>query len=195
MRGMRAPADEYERRLVLLIIGTIPGGIGGVLLNKYAEQALRAPALTATALIMMGVVLWAVDKWAPARRQLNELGVRDAVIVGVAQVAALVPGVSRSGSTITAGRAVGADRSSAAVFSFLLSLPITAAAAVFKVPEAMATASSMTPLLVGVVTAAVSGWLAIAFLLRLVRSRGYAGFAWYRLLLGLAVFALILARR
>lgn len=189
-----APADDHERRVILLVIGTIPGGIGGVLLNEYAESTFRAPALIASALIVMGIVLWAIDRFAPSRRPLASLGIRDAVIVGVAQVAALVPGVSRSGATITAARAVGADRGSAAVFSFLLSLPITAAAAAFKVPEAVHDAGSMVPLAVGVATAALSGWLAIALLLRLVRSHGYAAFAWYRLALGIAVLALVAVR-
>jgi undecaprenyl-diphosphatase len=189
------PADAHERRLMLLVIGTIPGGIGGVLLDKYAESTFRAPALIATTLIMMGIVLWAVDRYAPADRPMTSFTVRDAVIIGVAQVAALVPGVSRSGATITAGRAVGARRESAAVFSFLLSLPITAAAALFKVPHAIHESASLAPLIAGVVAAAVSGWLAIALLLTLVKTRGYAIFAWYRVVLGIAVLALVFARR
>jgi undecaprenyl-diphosphatase len=180
--------------VILLVVGTIPGGIGGVLLNKYAESIFRAPALIASTLIVMGIVLWAADRFSPSNRPLANLGIRDAIVVGVAQVAALVPGVSRSGATITAARGVGADRASAAVFSFLLSLPITAAAAAFKVPEAVRDSGSLLPLIIGVVCAAISGWMAIAMLLKLVRSRGYAVFAWYRLALGLAVLALVAVR-
>ena len=190
----RGPLDEHELRLVLLIIGTIPGGIGGLLLNHYAESVFRAPALTAAALMVMGVLLWAVDRTAPASKPLAKFTIRDAVIIGVAQVAALVPGVSRSGATITAARAIGADRGSAAVFSFLLALPITAAATALKVPHAIREFPSPAPLIVGVVAAAVSGWLAIAVLIRFVRTRGYAVFAWYRLALGAAVIALVFAR-
>jgi len=194
LTGGRGPRDVHERRALLLVVGTIPGGIGGYLLEKQAETVFRSPALTATMLIIMGIVLWAVDRWASSVKRLDQLTVRDAIIVGVAQVAALVPGVSRSGSTITAGRALGFDRESAAVFSFLLLMPITAAAAVLKVPHAIREASSLTPLIVGVACAAVSGWFAIAFLLRLVRTRGYGIFAVYRVVLGAAVLALVFAR-
>jgi undecaprenyl-diphosphatase len=185
---------EEERRVVLIVLGTIPAAIGGMLLNDLAESTFRAPALTATALIAMGLLLWAVDRSAPATRSMSALRVRDALVIGTAQVVALVPGVSRSGATITAGRALGADRETAAVFSFLLSLPITTAAAAFKVPEAVVNSQSVAPLVVGVLTAAVSGWIAIAALLRFVKGRGYAVFAWYRLVLGAAVLALVFAR-
>lgn len=190
----RGPRDDHERRAILLVVGTVPAGIGGLLLKDYAESVFRTPPLTATMLIVMGVVLWAVDRWAPARRPLASFGIRDALIVGAAQIAALVPGVSRSGATITAGRAIGADRGSAAVFSFLLSLPITIAAAAVKVPDAVRSAESLAPLAIGVVAAAVSGWAAIAFLLKLVRAYGYASFAWYRLALGIAVLVLYYTR-
>ena len=191
----RFARDEHERRVVLLIVGTIPAGIGGLLLADYAETIFRTPALTACALMVMGILLWAVDRWAPSGRTLASFTVRDAFIVGVAQVAALIPGVSRSGSTITAGRALGADRASAAEFSFLLSFPITAAAAAKLVPKAINESSSLAPLIVGVITAAISGWIAISVLLKLVRTRGYAVFAVYRIALGIAVLALVFARR
>jgi undecaprenyl-diphosphatase len=194
LAGRRGPQDVQERTVVFIIVGTIPGGIAGLLLNDYAEHAFRAPALTATALIVMGVVLWLVDRSAPAVRHLKEFTTRDAAIVGLAQVAALVPGVSRSGATIAAGRALGADRPNAALFSFLLSLPITAAAAAFKVPEAIRGVSSLTPMIVGVVCAAVSGWVAIAFLLRLVRTHGYGSFAIYRVVVGVAVLIVVFSR-
>jgi undecaprenyl-diphosphatase len=194
MVGRRGPQDVHERTVVLIVVGTIPGGIGGLLLNDYAENVFRAPALTAVALIVMGTLLWLVDRAAPATRHLRDFTVRDALIVGFAQVAALVPGVSRSGATITAGRAIGADRPNAAFFSFLLSLPITTAAAAFKVPEAVEGVSSLTPMIVGIICAAVSGWAAIAFLLRLVRTHGYASFAIYRFAVGILILYLVFAR-
>jgi undecaprenyl-diphosphatase len=117
-----------------------------------------------------------------------------ALMIGVAQVFALVPGVSRSGSTITAGRALGFSRESAAVFSFLMSAPITAAAAVLKVPEALRQPGPKLPLLVGVVASGLSGWLAISVLLRYVARHSYGVFAIYRIVLGLAIFALLAAR-
>jgi undecaprenyl-diphosphatase len=185
------PQAVDEQRVILLVIGTIPAGLGGLLLNDYAETVFRAPAITATMLIVLGVILWAVDRGAPSTRPLTSFTVRDAVLIGCAQVLALVPGVSRSGATITAGRALGADRGSAAVFSFLLSMPITMAAAVMKTPEAIRESTSLLPLAVGIGAAAASGWFAIAVLLRFVKTNGYGIFAGYRLVLGIVIFALL----
>jgi undecaprenyl-diphosphatase len=120
---------------------------------------------------------------------------KDALLVGLAQVCALVPGVSRSGATMTAGRALRFDRQSAARFSFLMSMPITAAAAIFKVPDALREAGGLTaPLVAGILASGISGWLAIAVLLRYLASNSFGVFAVYRVLLGLVIFGLIFAR-
>jgi undecaprenyl-diphosphatase len=119
---------------------------------------------------------------------------RDALLVGLAQCLALVPGVSRSGSTITAGRALGFDRSAAAVFSFLMSMPIILGAALFKVPEALRETGITAPLLAGVAAAALSSWLAIAVLLRYVSRHSYGIFALYRFALGALILGLIVTR-
>ncbi|MCU0622707.1 MAG: undecaprenyl-diphosphatase UppP [Gemmatimonadaceae bacterium] len=190
----RRIASEAERRVLLLVLGTIPAGVAGLLAKDAAETIFRAPALTASALIVMGTLLWAADRWAPAARPLSQLTVRDAVLIGVAQMFALIPGVSRSGSTITAARALGIDRQSAAVFSFLLSLPITTAATIVKVPEAIAGHGLSAPLVAGVIAAAVSSWLAIAVLLRFVSKYSYGVFALYRWALGIAVLTLLATR-
>jgi undecaprenyl-diphosphatase len=188
------PRDDDERRVILLIIGTIPAALGGLLLEDYAETVFRAPVITASALIVLGIILWAVDRHAPSTRALASFRWRDAVIVGLAQVAALVPGVSRSGATITAGRAIGADRGSAAVFSFLLSMPITVAAAILKTPDAVRESNALLPLAVGITTAAASGWFAIAVLLRFVKTNGYGIFAGYRVVLGVVILGLLAAK-
>jgi undecaprenyl-diphosphatase len=185
---------EQQHRVVLLVIATVPGAIAGLLLEKQAESIFRAPALTAAALIVMGAALWAVDARVASARALPSLGWRDALLIGCAQAFAIVPGVSRSGATITAGRALGCDRRSSAVFSFLMSMPIIAAAALLKVPKALAQSGVTAPLVVGVVAAAISGWLAITVLLRLVQTRGFAVFAIYRFALGIAVLALAWSR-
>jgi undecaprenyl-diphosphatase len=184
---------DDARRLKLLVVGTVPGAILGYVLQKQAETVFRAPAITATTLIVMGVVLWLVDSRSRADRVLTEMSVGDAVLIGLAQAAAIVPGVSRSGATITAGRALGYDRGGAATFSFLMSMPITAAAAALKAPEALRVAD-LTPVLVGMVAAAVSGWLAIAVLLRFVRRSSFGVFAVYRVVLGLVVLGVIWSR-
>lgn len=185
---------HVEQRLLLLVIATIPGGIAGKLLNDYAEATFRAPQLIATALMVMGVLLWAADKWAPQTRPLVDIKMKDAILIGLAQVFALIPGVSRSGSTMTAGRALGLERHAAARFSFLMSMPITAAAVAVKLPEAVHAQAEMMPLIVGISTAAISGWIAISVLLKFVAKRSFGVFALYRVLLGAAVLALVAMR-
>jgi undecaprenyl-diphosphatase len=193
LRTVRVDTDE-QRRVIFLIIATIPGAIGGALLNKYAETTFRAPTLIASLLIAMGLVLWGVDRLAPQARPLGAMRWYQALFIGVAQVLALLPGVSRSGATITAGRGTKFDRQSAATFSFLMSMPIIAAAAVFKVPHAVRENGISVPLVVGVLASAVSGWLAISALLRYVSRRSYGVFALYRLVLGALVLLLVFAR-
>ena len=185
---------EEEKRVLFLVIATIPGGIGGLLLAEYAETVFRTPALIATTLIIMGVILWAVDRFAPQARPLGEMRWTHALLFGLAQVLALVPGVSRSGSTMTAGRGMGFHRESAAVFAFLMSMPITAAAAVYEVPKAIAEGGVSAPIVAGVIASALSGWLAISVLLKYVARHGFGVFAAYRIALGLGILALVAAR-
>ena len=193
MRTRRADTEE-KRRFLYLVVATIPAAIGGVLLEEYAETTFRSPALMAVTLMVMGALLWAVDRYAVRTRTLGSLGMRDAVLIGLAQVLALVPGVSRSGSTMTAGRALGFDRQSAAVFSFLMSMPVTAAAALLKVPDLLRTEGITTTLVAGVISAGVSSWLAIAVLLRYVSRHSFGVFAVYRLALGIVILTLLANR-
>lgn len=192
-RKRRAETHE-EKRVVFLVIATIPAGIAGLLLENAAETIFRSPALIATNLMIMGVLLWAIDRFVSRERGMESMGWKDAMAIGLAQCLALVPGVSRSGSTITAGRALKLTRESAAVFSFLLSMPITLAAIVLKLPDAVREAESLAPMVVGVAAAAVSAWVAIAVLLKYVARRSYGVFAVYRLLFGALIFYLIYAR-
>ncbi len=192
--GTRKIVTVEQKRAAFLVVATIPGGIFGLLLEKKAETAFRNPALIACALILLGVLLWLADRFARVDKPITHMTWRDAILIGVAQVFALIPGVSRSGSTITAGRALGYDRNGAAAFSFLLSMPIIAAAVILKVPHVMRESGMSLPLLVGVATSAISGWLAISVLLKYVSRHSYGVFAWYRVLLGAAVLAVYFAR-
>jgi undecaprenyl-diphosphatase len=115
-------------------------------------------------------------------------------LVGLAQMFAIIPGVSRSGSTITAGRALRFTREDAAVFSFLMSMPIIAAAAVLKMPQALREQGLSAPMITGVLASAISGWLAIGVLLRFVTTRSYGVFAAYRVILGGAVLIAVAVR-
>ncbi|MEO7368544.1 MAG: undecaprenyl-diphosphate phosphatase [Gemmatimonadaceae bacterium] len=183
-----------KKRVVFLIIATIPGAIGGLLLEKKAETVFRAPALTATALIVVGIILWFVDKVASQERKLDTMTAMDAFLIGCAQVIALIPGVSRSGSTITAARGLKFDRQAAAVFSFLMSMPIIAAAVILKGPEVLKNGGFGIELVVGVLASAISGWFAISALLRYVSKHSYGLFAIYRIVLGLLVLAVVYSR-
>jgi undecaprenyl-diphosphatase len=189
----RAETDE-ERRVVFLIIATIPGAIAGLALEHQAESTFRDPRLIASVLIVMGVVLWLVDRAAAKDRLIGTMRWTDALLIGLAQMFAIIPGVSRSGSTITAGRALRLTRESAAVFSFLMSMPIIAAAALLKVPHVLKTEGLSAAMLVGVIASALSGWLAISVLLRLVVRRSYGVFAAYRIIVGLIVLAIAFSR-
>jgi undecaprenyl-diphosphatase len=185
---------ERERRVLFLIVATIPGAIAGLALEKQAEGTFRDPRLVATALIVMGILLWAVDRFARRDRTLGQMRWTDALLVGLAQMFAIIPGVSRSGSTITAGRALAFTREDAAIFSFLMSMPIIAAAAVLKMPQAIREQGLSAPMVVGVLASALSGWLAISVLLRVVTRHSYGVFAAYRIVLGVVVLVVVAYR-
>ena len=199
-RFVRAWVDSVKTRRIgtvdqrlawALVIGTIPGVIAGATLEGVIQDELGQPWLIAVMLAVFGVVLYLVDRLASVRRHLDDLSVRDGLWLGIAQALALQPGVSRSGVTITAARAMGFDRETAARFSFLLSLPIIAGAAFYKGADLTSTGippGMAGPFVAGIVSSAVSGFLIIAFLLRYLRGHGFAVFMWYRL----AVAAMVL---
>jgi undecaprenyl-diphosphatase len=183
-----------EKRVLFLILATIPGAIGGLLLEEKAETVFRSPTLIAINLIVMGVVLWFIDRIGRQERDLDAMNAKQAITIGCAQVLALLPGVSRSGATISASRALGFHRESAAVFSFLMSMPITAAAIILKTPDVLSAGGLGAEVLVGVVSAALSSWLAIAVLLRYVSRNSYGIFGLYRIVAGLIILGLIASR-
>ena len=183
-----------KRRVVYLIIATVPGAIGGYLLQSRAESAFRDPQLIAIALIVMGIVLWLVDKLVDQQRVLGEMRWIDSLLIGLSQVIALIPGVSRSGSTISTARGLRFDRESAAEFSFLMSMPIIAAAVIMEGPKALQQGGLTNELMSGVVASAISGWLAISILMRFVSRHSYGIFGFYRVALGLVVLGVLYAR-
>lgn len=190
----RAITTPDEWRAVFLVVATIPAVIAGFTIEDLAESTLRSPWIIAVTLIVMGVLLWLADRLARRDRALATMGMRDAILLGIAQACALVPGVSRSGATITGGRLLGFDRQSAAVFSFLMSFPVTLGAAVLKAPEAFHSSANTVNVLVGIAAAALSSWAAIAVLLRYVSRHSYGIFAAYRVVLGIVVMALLVMR-
>lgn len=190
----RSIATTDERLAWALVIGTIPGALAGALLEEVIQEKLGQPIIIAVMLAVFGVVLVVVDRIAGVRRGVEDLTVRDGLVLGVAQAIALQPGVSRSGVTITAGRAMGLDRAGAARFSFLLAMPIIAGAGVFKGLDLVQTgmpAGMAGPFLWGTLSSAVSGFLVIAFLLSYLRKHDFAVFLWYRLAVAALVIGLV----
>jgi undecaprenyl-diphosphatase len=189
----RSIDDPSERLGWLLVIGTIPAIIVGGLGEPWIDDNLGEPWMIAILLIVFGLVLAAADRL-PQRRSLEGVTLRDGVYIGLAQVLALAPGVSRSGITISAGRALSLDRDAAARVSFLLLTPVTAGAVVFKGVEALREGlpdGVIGPMIVGTIASAVSGYVAIAGLLALVRHHSYDGFVVFRILVGVGVLILI----
>jgi undecaprenyl-diphosphatase len=174
-----------------IALATVPALIAGALLHDWVETVFRGSEVLVVTLVVGGLVLWASDHFLPRTRELRELTLRDALWVGVAQCCALVPGVSRSGSTITGGRLLGFTRESSARFSFLISAPITGAALAFELrnwSELVNGSVGWDTLLIAFVSSLVFGWLTIDSLLKLLRRFGYLSFAIYRVALALTVY-------
>jgi undecaprenyl-diphosphatase len=184
-----------RRGALILIAATIPAGAAGLLFGKAIETNLRSPLLIAATTAFWGVVMWLADRRTSAKPDgngdpLERVGWGRGLTVGVAQAVALIPGTSRSGITITAGLFTGLDRATAARFSFLLGIPITAAAGGYKLLQLLKTgipAGESGPLIAGVLAAFISGWFAVWFLVGYLRRRSLTPFVIYRLLLALAI--------
>jgi len=184
---------ERDRRLFwFLALATIPAALAGFLLHDYAESVFRSPLLVAVALAVLGFLLYWVDGVSPTLKGIREMKGTDAFLIGVAQAFAIVPGVSRSGATMTMGRWLGLRRDEAARFSFLLSLPIILGASVFEWRAITHTALheiSIGYLVTGLTASVVTGFLSIHFLLLFLRKADFRIFAWYRM--GLAALILL----
>jgi undecaprenyl-diphosphatase len=189
-----APADRATARATWLKLAaaSLPAAVLGWLFEDFVATRLRSPPLQATMLAVFGFLLWSVDRFRPPGREVKDPSWAACMTMGLAQALALVPGVSRSGITITAGRATGLARVSAARFSFLLATPITFGAGIVELrhlPEGIPPAT----LLLGVATAALTGFLAIRGLIRWLGRAGFGWFFAYRLALA-ALVLLIPAR-
>lgn len=189
-------ADTPRERLTLaIVIGTIPAVIVGGLGESFIQDNLGEPWQIAIFLALFGLLLGWADR-RPGTRGLEDVTGRDALKIGLAQAASLAPGVSRSGITITTARALHLDRDAAARFSFLMLIPVTAGAVAYEgasvLRDGLPTGQTL-PLVLGMAAAAISGFVAIASLLALVRRRSYDVFVVYRLLAAAAILLLIAA--
>jgi undecaprenyl-diphosphatase len=187
--------DRVRRRLlILLIVASVPGAIIGVLLEKQAETTFRSHyVVIAVTLATLGLFLWAADEFGSKKRKIDDLTFVDAIIIGFSQALAIMPGVSRSGATITTARFLGIERADAANFSFLMATPIIAGAGLHEAHKAFN--AGLTPQLGwGFGASAVFGLIAIVWLLNYVRTNTYRPFAIYRIVLAAVVVAVALAR-
>jgi undecaprenyl-diphosphatase len=207
----RKIGDDPDRRLAwFVLIGTIPGGIAGVFGEKKIEALFHQPGvpIQTTAMIVMAVIiallgtaLYFADKQASHARKLEKYTLKDVILIGLAQALAIFPGVSRSGSTMTAALALGSERESAARFSFLLSAPIIAGAGaksmleLYKGISAGTIVSSETILFpIGVLVAAISGFVCIRFMLHFLKRNSTRVFVYYRWALAVLLVVVALLR-
>jgi undecaprenyl-diphosphatase len=196
----RLESNDDARLAWLIIIGTVPAAILGVFLESTVEDAFRRPALVASTLIAFSAVLVLAEWLGRKRRSMAELGIPGTLFIGFAQAVALVPGVSRSGITMSAGLFAGLERRQAALFAFLLSAPVIAGAGLKKLYDVFdevragtLDASDLRFFAVGFVFSAIWGAVAIAFLLRFLQRNPLYVFVWYRVALGLTVLGVLAA--
>ncbi|MFZ5468126.1 MAG: undecaprenyl-diphosphatase UppP [Myxococcota bacterium] len=196
--GVRArqPFATVDSRLAWFVfLGTVPIGVCGLLFKDAIETWLRSLYVISGSLIVLALILFVVERAAKHRRTVEEMTFKDGLVIGVWQALALIPGASRSGTTITGGLAQGLRREDAARYSFLLSIPATALAGVFELKHLLEATErpSTAALLVGTAVAFGSGMAAIAGLLRFLRTRTTLVFVVYRVVLGVLLLALVYA--
>jgi undecaprenyl-diphosphatase len=177
-----------ERLSWFIAVGSIPAMLFGILLEKKAETVFRNPLLIASALIVFSFILYAAEKYSSKKAGIDKLTWPNVILIGLAQVLALVPGVSRAGITIIAGLVCGLKREAAARFSFLLATPVIVGAGLYKLKDLFKHGNGFSwPLLTGFMVSAIVGFLAIAFLLNYLKKHSFKIFVWYRVLLGLII--------
>jgi undecaprenyl-diphosphatase len=195
----RSFKDDPDRKLAwLLVAATIPAAIVGALFSDFFETQVRQIGLVALTLVVGGVILWVADHVGKQTKKVEDVTFPLAVGIGAAQTIALIPGISRSGISISAGRFAGLDRESAARFAFLMATPITAGAVLFEARKLVTgeagVAVEVAPLIVGLIASLVSGVIAIRFMLAYVRTRSLDVFVLYRFILAAVVLIVWLAR-
>ncbi len=190
-------SDDSDARIGwYIVLGTIPISIIGLVFADQIENDVRSLSLVAAVMILFSFVLMAADLKGAQDRDVKQLTLRDGIIIGLFQVLALIPGVSRSGATISGGLFLGLDRESATRYSFLLSVPAVVLSGLFelrKIGDGAGASVGVAPTIIATVLAFISGYLAIAFLLRFVRTHNFAVFVVYRVAVGTAMLVLIAA--
>lgn len=177
-----------------IVLACVPGGIFGVLFEDYIETTFRNPLMIGIMLIVMGFVLYVADKYSKSEVVLKDIGLKRSFLIGVSQALAMLPGVSRSGITMAAGRALEVKREDAARFTFLLSTPFIFLSGVYKAKDLLSVSVEPLPFIVAIATSGIVGAISIKFLLSYLKRNGFGIFAVYRLILGVVVIAVALLR-
>ena len=188
--GMITLKKDYRKLTYFVIIGSIPAGIIGILFEDIFEEIFSTVTVVGVALIITGFLLWFSDRIDTKEKELKEMNLRDTMVVGFAQAFAIIPGISRSGSTIVAGLFKGLNRKLAAKFSFLLSIPVIGGATLLKVRDLVTVGMGNTSLIeigVGTLSAAIAGYFSIKLLLNLINKEKLSVFAYYCWLIGFAI--------
>jgi undecaprenyl-diphosphatase len=181
---------KKQRIFMLIIIASLPAGIAGFLLNDFVETSMRDPLIIIFSLVIVGILMLIAEK-AVRYKEMEKIGLKDALIIGIAQAFAVIPGVSRSGITITAGLFRGMERDASAKFSFLLSTPIIAGATLLHSHEALSNPLNydLELFFTGIITSGITGFLAIQFLMRFLKKYPLNIFVYYRFILSVVIIA------
>jgi undecaprenyl-diphosphatase len=177
-----------------IIIATIPGALFGFLFEKQAEEAFRNPIIIALSILIFGIILYIADRFSRKRKEISDMNLLDSLVIGISQALAIIPGVSRSGITIIGGLARDLKRDTAARFSFLISTPLIAGAAILESRHLNHMSVTSLPIAAGVLTSAIFGFLAIKYLLRYVQTRSYTVFVIYRILIAAVILFVYMHR-
>lgn len=196
LAGKVSHSDPDVRMGWLIIVGSIPIGVLGLLFEEHIDTTFRSLWLVATMLIVFGVILAMADTWGKQVKPIRKLTWRDGILYGLAQAMALIPGVSRSGGTITMGLALGYTRQAAARYAFLLAVPAVFASGFYKLAQSISSPDpsatyGMLETLVATVVAFFVGYAIIAWLMRFISNNSFKVFVWYRILLGAALYVLL----
>lgn len=196
LAGKVKHSDPDVRMGWLIIVGSLPIGILGLLFEDSIDTTFRSLWLVATMLIVFGVFLAIADTWGRQIKPIRKLTWRDGILYGFAQALALVPGVSRSGGTITMGLALGYTREAAARYAFLLAVPAVFASGFYKLGQSIVSpdpnaAYGMPETIVATIVAFIVGYAVISWLMRFISNNSFRVFVWYRILLGIALYILL----
>ena len=182
---------EADVLLPALMLGSVPAGLIGILWKDFIEDVFHHPLSVAIPLLIVGFLLWWIDRRFPSARNLRSFRLRDGLYIGLAQACALIPGVSRSGATISAGRLLGFDREGAAKFSFLLGTPAMGGAALLHLRDFIQI-WHQPDFIAGVLSSFIVGCFAISFFLRFIKRFGFLPFALYRAIVAAVIVFLLL---